>query len=116
MSWLDGRGFCASFAVLASFRNVNRSGHDELYQIRRVLTERAVLASDKRARFVGVTAHEAAGGSVLRGLFEEDGGGWLEDIALLERLVAEKLRTEAEAIAAESWKWIRGRRQLSLRP
>ena len=88
------------------WENVNRSGYDEPYQIRRVLTERAVQASDKRARFVGLAAYEAAGGNVLRDLFEEDGGGWLEDIALLERLVAEKLRTEAETIAAEGWKWI----------
>jgi ParB family chromosome partitioning protein len=88
------------------WENVNRSGYDEPYQIRRVLTERAVQASDKRARFVGLTVYEAAGGNVLRDLFEEDGGGWLEDIALLERLVAEKLRTEAETIAAEAWKWI----------
>jgi ParB family transcriptional regulator, chromosome partitioning protein len=65
-----------------------------------------VKASDKRARFVGLAAYEAAGGNVLRDLFEEDGGGWLEDIALLERLVAEKLRSEAETIAAEGWKWI----------
>jgi ParB family transcriptional regulator, chromosome partitioning protein len=49
-----------------------------------------VRASDKRARFVGLPAYEAAGGNVLRDLFEEDGGGWLEDIALLERLVADK--------------------------
>ncbi|MCP4739484.1 MAG: ParB/RepB/Spo0J family partition protein [Bosea sp.] len=88
------------------WENVNRSGYDEPYQIRRVLTERAVKASDKRARFVGLAAYEAAGGNVLHDLFEEDGGGWLEDIALLDRLVAEKLRTEAEAIAAEGWKWI----------
>ncbi len=88
------------------WESVNRSGYDEPYQIRRVLTERAVQASDKRARFVGVAAYEAAGGNVLRDLFEEDGGGWLEDVALLERLVAEKLRSEAEAIAAEGWKWI----------
>jgi ParB family chromosome partitioning protein len=88
------------------WENVNRSGYDEPYQIRRVLTERAVQASDKRVRFVGLTAYEAAGGNVLRDLFEEDGGGWLEDIALLERLVAEKLRSEAETIAAEGWKWI----------
>jgi ParB family chromosome partitioning protein len=88
------------------WENVNKSGYDEPYQIRRVLTERAVQASDKRARFVGVAAYEAAGGNVLRDLFEEDGGGWLEDIALLERLVAEKLRNEAETIAAEGWKWI----------
>jgi ParB family chromosome partitioning protein len=88
------------------WENVNRSGYDEPYQIRRVLTERAVQASDKRARFVGLAAYEAAGGNVLRDLFEEDGGGWLEDIALLERLVVEKLRSEAETIAAEGWKWI----------
>jgi ParB family transcriptional regulator, chromosome partitioning protein len=88
------------------WENVNRSGYDEPYQIRRVLTERAVQASDKRARFVGLAAYEAAGGNVLHDLFEEDGGGWLEDIALLERVVAEKLRTEAEKIAAEGWKWI----------
>src|SRR5579864_1420631 len=88
------------------WENVNRSGYDEPYQIRRVLTERAVQASDKRARFVGVEAYEAAGGSVLRDLFEEDGGGWLEDVALLERLVADRLRMEAETVAAEGWKWI----------
>jgi ParB family chromosome partitioning protein len=56
------------------------------------LTERAVRGSDKRARFVGLDAYEAAGGNVLRDLFEADDGGWLEDVALLERLVAEKLR------------------------
>jgi ParB family chromosome partitioning protein len=88
------------------WENVNQSGYGEPYQIRRVLTERAVRGSDKRARFVGLAAYEAAGGNVLRDLFEEDGGGWLEDIALLERLVTEKLRTEAETIAAEGWRWI----------
>ncbi|MBR0727054.1 ParB/RepB/Spo0J family partition protein [Bradyrhizobium manausense] len=88
------------------WENVNKSGYDEPYQIRRLLTERTVRASDKRARFVGLPAYEAAGGSVLRDLFEEDGGGWLEDVALLERLVADKLRTEAETLASEGWKWI----------
>ena len=88
------------------WESVNKSGYDEPYQIRRLLTERAVRASDKRARFVGLAAYEAAGGSVLRDLFEEDGGGWLEDVALLERLVADKLRTEAEIVAAEGWKWL----------
>lgn len=88
------------------WETVNKSGYSEPYQIRRLLTERAVRASDKRARFVGLDAYEAAGGNVLRDLFEADDGGWLEDVALLERLVAEKLRTEAETIAAEGWKWI----------
>jgi len=88
------------------WESVNKSSYDEPYQIRRLLTERAVRASDKRARFVGLAAYEAAGGSVLRDLFEEDGGGWLEDVTLLERLVADKLQTEAEIVAAEGWKWL----------
>jgi ParB family transcriptional regulator, chromosome partitioning protein len=88
------------------WESINKSGYDEPYQIRRLLTERAVRASDKRARFVGLAAYEAAGGNVLRDLFEEDGGGWLEDVALLECLVADKLRMEAETVGAEGWKWI----------
>ena len=71
-----------------------------------MLTEKTVRASDRRAVFVGLDAYEAAGGVVLRDLFQADDGGWLEDVALLDRLVAEKLKAEAETIAAEGWKWI----------
>jgi ParB family chromosome partitioning protein len=78
----------------------------EPYLIRRQLTESAVRASDRRARFVGLDAYQAAGGTVLRDLFEDDGGGWLQDMALLDRLATEKLATEAEKIAGEGWKWI----------
>ncbi len=85
---------------------VSRSGCDAPYQIRRLLTEQTVRASDRRAQFVGLAAYEAAGGVVLRDLFEADDGGWLQDVALLDRLVAEKLQTEAERIGAEGWKWI----------
>lgn len=78
----------------------------EPYQIRRMLTETTVRASDKRAVFVGIDAYEAAGGIVMRDLFQSDDGGWLQDAALLDRLVAEKLKATAESIAAEGWKWI----------
>ena len=44
--------------------------------------------------------------SSLRDLFEQDHGGWLQDAGLLDMLVAEKLRDDSEAIAAEGWKWI----------
>ena len=56
--------------------------------------------------FVGVDAYEAAGGIVMRDLFQDDNGGWLENVALLESLVTQKLKAEAETIAAEGWKWI----------
>ena len=85
---------------------LQRSYNKEPYQIRRLLTEDAVRASDKRAQFVGIEAYEAAGGIVLRDLFEADDGGWLQDPALLDRLVAEKLEREAEAVRAEGWKWV----------
>ena len=88
------------------WENVSKSGYDESYQIRRMLTESTVRASDKRAQFVGVAVYEAAGGAVLRDLFEHDDGGWLQDVPLLDRLVTEKLKAEAETIATEGWKWI----------
>jgi ParB family chromosome partitioning protein len=78
----------------------------EPYQIRRMLTETTVRASDKRAVFVGVEVYELAGGIVMRDLFQSDDGGWLQDAALLDRLVGEKLKATAETIAAEGWKWI----------
>ncbi|WP_289297927.1 ParB/RepB/Spo0J family partition protein [uncultured Reyranella sp.] len=85
---------------------LQQSYNKEPYLIRRQLTESAVRALDRRARFVGLEAYEAAGGVVLHDLFEEDGGGWLQDVALLDRLATEKLATEAEKISAEGWKWI----------
>jgi ParB family transcriptional regulator, chromosome partitioning protein len=82
------------------------SYNKEPYHIRRQLTEGTVRAADKRAQFVGVDVYEAAGGVVLRDLFEHDDGGWLQDPALLDRLVMEKLKAEAETLRAEGWKWI----------
>ena len=83
-----------------------RSHNKEPYYIRRLLTEGAVRASDKRAQFVGIEAYEAAGGMVMRDLFQQDDGGWLQDPLLLDRVVAEKLEREAEPIRAEGWKWL----------
>ena len=86
---------------------IQKSWSKDPYQIRRMLTERAVRASDRRAVFVGLDAYEAAGGVVTRDLFaEDDDGGWLETVGLLDRLVTEKLKAEAETIAAEGWKWV----------
>jgi ParB family transcriptional regulator, chromosome partitioning protein len=84
----------------------SRSHNKEPYQIRRQLTEGAVRASDRRVRFVGIDAYEAAGGVVARDLFQHDDGGWLQDAALLDRLASEKLQVEAESLRGEGWKWV----------
>jgi ParB family chromosome partitioning protein len=84
---------------------IQRSYNKEAYQIRRLLTEGAVRASDKRAQYAGED-YITAGGAVMRDLFQNDDGGWLQDARLLDRLVAEKLERDAQAIRAEGWKWV----------
>lgn len=74
--------------------------------IRRAMTETKVAHDDRRALFVGVDAYVAAGGAFLVDLFTEANEGWMEDVALLDRLVAEKLAAEAVTLReAEGWKW-----------
>jgi len=75
--------------------------------IRQSMTERHVRASDRRARFVGSEAYAEAGGTNLRDLFTEDGGGWFEDVALLDRLTNEKLQRAADEVrTSEGWGWV----------
>nr|WP_134726921.1 chromosome partitioning protein ParB [Paracoccus luteus] len=88
------------------WERISNSWQKEPWQIRSLLTETTVPAADKRARFIGIDAYEAAGGPVLRDLFSEENGGWLQDVTLLDRLVEEKLRSVADEIAIQGWKWI----------
>lgn len=85
---------------------LGQSYNRQPWHIRQALTQTTVPASDKRARFIGIDAYVAAGGPVLRDLFSEDDGGWLEDLQLLDKLVSDKLKAAAHEIAAEGWKWI----------
>lgn len=88
------------------FERLKTSYDKQPYAIRRMLTEGAVRACDKRAQFIGLDAYVEADGTILRDLFQGDDGGWLQDVALVDRLVAEKLKAEADIIAAEGWKWV----------
>ncbi|RAI36659.1 ParB/RepB/Spo0J family partition protein [Rhodoplanes serenus] len=88
------------------FERLQHSHDKQPYVIRRMLTEGAVRASDKRAQFIGVDAYVEAGGTVLRDLFQGDDGGWLQDVTLVDLMMAEKLKEEAAKIAAEGWKWL----------
>lgn len=88
------------------FERLSQSYDKQPYMIRRWLTEGAVRAADKRAQFIGVDAYVEAGGCVLRDLFQGDDGGWLQDVALVDLMTAEKLREEAAKIEAEGWKWV----------
>ncbi|WP_157803360.1 MULTISPECIES: ParB/RepB/Spo0J family partition protein [Hyphomicrobiales] len=89
--------------VWNSLASYNRYAHT----IKRMLASEEIPASDKRIRFIGgLDAIEAAGGTVRRDLFDGESGGYATDSGLVERLVLEKLETEAEGVKAEGWKWV----------
>ncbi|WP_229006580.1 ParB/RepB/Spo0J family partition protein [Roseibium aggregatum] len=81
-----------------------RNGQD----IRRALTDGKIAASDKRIKFLGgLDAVREAGSTVICDLFSDRDGGYVEDAALVEELVAEKIDAVSVEIAAEGWKWVR---------
>lgn len=75
-------------------------------EILAALNNEHVPADDARALFVGLEAYQAAGGAVLRDLFDDEHEGFLTDAELLHRLTAEKLEAIAEGVKAEGWKWV----------
>jgi ParB family transcriptional regulator, chromosome partitioning protein len=74
--------------------------------ILRALSEGQVRSDDRRALFVGAKAYAAAGGVIVRDLFDQQGGGYFTDAELLNRLAHEKLEQEAENITKEGWLWV----------
>ncbi|EIM01166.1 ParB/RepB/Spo0J family partition protein [Rhodanobacter thiooxydans] len=75
--------------------------------LRERLTAREIDAQHPLVHFVGLEAYTAAGGGVRRDLFaENDSGVYLDDAALLERLVRDKLVALAEEVRAEGWAWV----------
>jgi ParB family transcriptional regulator, chromosome partitioning protein len=79
--------------------------NDSRRAILQALTEGQIAADDRRVAFVGIDAYEAESGTVIRDLFDEE-GGYLADAALLNRLVREKLQRMAQPVLAEGWKWV----------
>lgn len=73
--------------------------------IRNALSGGRAPATDRLARFVGLEAYEAAGGRVVRDLFEDE-VAFLEDGELLQRLAAERIEEMRESLAAEGWAWV----------
>jgi ParB family chromosome partitioning protein len=74
--------------------------------ILRALSEGQVRSDDRRAVFVGAKAYEQAGGSIIRDLFDAEGGGFFADAELLGRLAREKLQDVADKVTSEGWRWV----------
>ncbi|MFK0207223.1 ParB/RepB/Spo0J family partition protein [Agrobacterium sp. NPDC090283] len=74
--------------------------------LRAMLTSEHVRSTDRLARFVGLDAYEAAGGTILRDLFNTDSGTFLTDQPLLIQLAMSTLEQAAVPLKAEGWKWV----------
>ena len=75
--------------------------------LKAALTREAMPASDRLVRFIGLEAYMAAGGAVVRDLFDDEDKGYLSDRALVMRLATEKLAAAIAPVQAEGWKWVK---------
>jgi ParB-like chromosome segregation protein Spo0J len=92
------------------WESLQRSYSQEPYQIRRLLTERTVRASDRRALFIGIEVYEKAGGIIMRDLFQQDAlfcsmssTAWARVIMVRASFVGHD-----HDIPAVSWRAVRG--------
>lgn len=74
--------------------------------IRELLTKDEIPTTDKRVKFIGLDFYRAAGGAIRQDLFDDDNQGFVIDVDLLEKLVAEKLAMTADTVSAEGWNWV----------
>ena len=94
--------------VFAMIEPTLRHNGSAFYPVRRHLTETHVPGHSRLARFVGVEAYEADGGSVTRDLFSDDERGhavWFDDPVRLQALAIETLERHAETLRSD-WKWV----------
>jgi ParB family chromosome partitioning protein len=80
-----------------------RADRDDILEL---INNENVAADDPRVMFVGLEAYQAAGGAILRDLFDEEDRGFLTDAELLNQLAQDKLEQIAETVGAEGWKWV----------
>ena len=75
------------------------------YQIKRFLTDNAASSTDSRARYIGIDAYKAAGGTVTQDLFAES--VTFDDGELLQKLFLEQLTVDAEELRSGfGWAWV----------
>ncbi|MGC2659359.1 MAG: ParB/RepB/Spo0J family partition protein [Bryobacteraceae bacterium] len=75
--------------------------------LRAMLSQDDILASDKRVRFVTLACYEAQGGRIRRDLFADgEDGVYIQDPALLNQLVSDKLAALSGELQEEGWKWV----------
>ncbi len=88
----------------AVFESLQGWRKDDPRAIRTALTEQMVESRGKLARFVGLDAYRAAGGTVRSDLFGD--AVYLEQPTLLNQLAGDQLDALRKELEAEGWGWV----------
>lgn len=92
---------------VSTWRNSRDKDPRELRRL--VLAAEVDAATDPRVAFIGgVAAFSSAGGEIRKDLFSGDSnGGFIADVAQLNRLVCDRLQSEAAQLQShEGWAWV----------
>lgn len=73
--------------------------------VRSQLMQGRMRHTDRLARFVGLEAYEAAGGTLKRDLFETD-GIYVDDPALINKLAHDRLDAVRNDALSQGWAWV----------
>jgi ParB family chromosome partitioning protein len=73
--------------------------------VRSQLMQGRMRHTDRLARFVGLEAYEAAGGTLKRDLFETD-GIYVDDPALMNKLAHDRLDVVRNDALSQGWAWV----------
>lgn len=90
----------AALEVIANYHNPRAYSEHE---VRRMVSPSRISATDRRLKFVGRDAYDAAGGKSTVDLFENE--AVLHSADVLDRIFAEKLDEEAQKALSAGWKW-----------
>lgn len=85
---------------------LKQSWRGQPHQIRYGLVKDELPATDKRVKFIELEFYEMCGGTVRRDLFDDKNSGYIQDIALLDTLVSDKMQSAISEYYADGWKWV----------
>jgi ParB family transcriptional regulator, chromosome partitioning protein len=90
----------------AAQERVYKQGGKYAHSIRNSLTKGQIPATDKRVILIGIDVYEAAGGAVVRDIFDDRNEGYVADVRLLDKLVAAKIGERKEKLVKEGWSFV----------
>lgn len=82
------------------------NGHMYAHAVRQAMTQESFKSSHHLVKFITLEAYEAEGGTVERDLFSSDEDVYLQDIALVNKLVREKLEKLKHEYLDDGWSWV----------